>query len=64
MIMMKHRAMKEALRAEAVEWQSKLYSEDYYKVYDPDEVYRMTRHFKRMGKRFGLLEEFRENGIV
>lgn len=56
--------MKEALRAEAVEWQSKLYSEDYYKVYDPDEVYRMTRRFTRMGKRFGLLEEFRENGIV
>lgn len=53
-----------ALRSEAVEWQNKLYSDDYYKTYDPDEVYSKTLYFRRMGKRYGLLEEFRENGII
>lgn len=61
---MSYAMKKEKVRSEAVEWHNKLYSEDYYKTYDPDEVYINTLYFQRMGKRYGLLEEFRENGIV
>ena len=61
---MSYAMKKEKVRSEAVEWQNKLYSDDYYKTYDPDEVYSKTLYFRRMGKRYGLLEEFRENGIV
>ena len=43
---------KEALRAEAIEYQQAVYDKE------------LGRYFRKMGKRYGLLKEFRVNGII
>lgn len=52
-------ARKAAVRDEAVEWQYSFDDNDY----SYGEVIGKMTHFRRLGKRYGLLREFRENGI-
>lgn len=52
-------ARKEAVRDEAIEWQSSFYDHNY----SYGEVLSWLTRFHKLGKRYGLLREFRENGI-
>lgn len=54
-----YKELKEKLRQEALEWQA-IFSEQRLSY---EELAEMQRYFERMGKKFGLLKEFRENGI-
>lgn len=51
---------KEQARQEAIGWKNSfaLYS------YSFEELYYIANRLKEIGKRYGLLKEFRENGIV
>ena len=51
--------LKESARTEAVEWQ--LTSGDYPMSYN--ELAEAGERFYTLGKRYGLLKEFRDNGI-
>lgn len=51
--------LKEAARTEAFEWQ--LTSGDYPMSYN--EIAEVGERFCTLGKRYGLLKEFRDNGI-
>lgn len=50
---------KAVARQEAIDWQNDLFRDNrsYAEMQDAAE------HFKKLGKRYGLLNEFRENGI-
>ena len=50
---------KEKAREEAIFWQSNISSDIKY-LEDLQEWY---EYFSKLGKRYGLLKEFRENGI-
>lgn len=50
---------KNALREEAISWQREF--GDY--SYSWNEIAYYEEHFERLGRRYGLLTEFRENGI-
>ena len=58
--MNKYQQKKEEARGEAVRW--------FYNITDKQlfmsEVADYEEYFKRLGKRYGLLKEFRENGII
>lgn len=51
---------KEAAREEAIRWQQEFDR----KRYTWSEIRDWVWHFHKIGKRFGLLKEFRENGII
>lgn len=51
--------MKAAAREEAIEWQN---NECGHNI-SYGELYEIGEHFYNIGKRYGLLREFRENGI-
>lgn len=51
---------KEQARNKAVEWQKSLDAHSY----SYGEMAYFLGYFERLGKRYGLLEEFRENGII
>lgn len=58
--MSNYRVKKGQVRALAIEWQ-------YYQAehcYSLLEIMSQTNRFERLGKRYGLLKEFRENGII
>lgn len=55
-----YKELKEKLRQEAIEWQNTM--SEFPLSYE--ELREMQRYFERMGKKFGLLKEFRENGII
>lgn len=46
-------------RDEAIAWQSDFANHDY----SYGELIAFQNHFRELGKRYGLLREFRENGI-
>ena len=50
---------KEMARQEAIEWQNNLFNHDY--TYG--ELAEFGYYFEKLGRRYGLLKEFRENGI-
>jgi len=50
---------KAEVRTEAIEWQADFANHDY----SWGEVAVWTNYFETMGRRYGLLTEFRENGI-
>lgn len=57
---MSYAEKKAKAREEAIEWQRKCSVEDIYmSVYVHYSFY-----FEKLGKRYGLLREFRENGII
>lgn len=51
---------KEWVRSQAIEWQFCVSEHNFhYSV-----IQEMTEIFTRLGKQYGLLKEFRENGII
>ena len=54
-----YRKRQDEVRQEAIEWQFKISEDDTW--YD---AIGMQYYFEKLGKRYGLLEEFRENGII
>lgn len=57
--MNKYQKAKEKARNEAIEWQLDFCSHNYYM----SELIEFVNYFEKLGKRYGLLREFRENGI-
>ena len=55
----KYKEMKGKIRGEAKEWQNN-FANNNYSYYD---LAFFTDYFTKMGKRYGLLKEFHENGI-
>ena len=51
---------KEKARNEAIEWQHDFANHDYYW----SELAEFSAHFEKLGRRYGLLREFKENGII
>jgi hypothetical protein len=58
--MAKYSIMKERAREEAIDWQmaASEQSLSYGELADA------MAHFEKTGRRYGLLQEFRENGII
>lgn len=57
--MKKYSERKAEIRNQAIEWQNKFAEHDYSYT----EIAEWQDHFYRLGKRYGLLKEFRENAI-
>lgn len=57
---MKYQEMKERVRQMAIDY---WYDNDANENESWGEVAEKAEHFAKLGKRFGLLTEFRENGI-
>lgn len=57
---MSYQERKEKLRNEAIQWQNDFSEGDHYM----SEYAEWGSYFEKMGKRYGLLREFRENGII
>lgn len=52
--------MKEAARSKAIEWQMDFENHNY----SYGEIAYFQNYFEKLGKRYGLLKEFRENAIT
>lgn len=50
---------KEMARQEAIDWQNDFANRNY----SYEEMQEAAEHFEKLGRRYGLLKEFRENGI-
>lgn len=57
---MTYSQLKDAARQKAIEWQLDFSSHSY----SMSELMDFSDYFYRLGKRFGLLGEFKENGIL
>jgi len=57
---MNYYKMKVQARQEAIDWQLSLGERNYYM----SELIEIIEHFIKLGKRYGLLREFKENGII
>lgn len=57
--MSKYQEMKDKIRNEAIDWQYDFENHSY----SWGEVAAWAEYFERLGRRYGLLTEFRENGI-
>lgn len=55
-----YQTRKEKAREEAIIWQSELPKSSYSYI----EIELFHDYFRDLGKRYGLLKEFRENGII
>lgn len=51
---------KEKARNEAIDWQSDFANHNYYW----SELAEFSAYFEKLAKRYGLVREFRENGII
>ena len=49
---------KEMARQEAIDWQNGLRDNRSY-----EDMQKAAKYFEKLGRRYGLLKEFRENGI-
>lgn len=58
--MTKYEERKNEVREEAIEYQYDFGNHNYSYL----ECANHTEHFYKLGKRYGLLREFRENGII
>lgn len=58
--MSRYSVNKERVRKMAIEWQYDFYNHNY--SWGDLAVY--SEMFTRLGKRYGLIKEFRENGII
>ena len=54
-----YQKMKEKARQEAIDWQMNA-SENH----SMGELREAHQHFLSMGRKYGLIEEFRENGVI
>jgi len=50
---------REAVRQEAIEWQADFNNHDY----SWGELFEWQSHFRELGEKYDLIEEFEENGI-
>lgn len=57
---MTYQQRKEQARNEAIEWQH----EASEKCLSYGELYEAATYFEKLAKRYGLTEEFKENGII
>ena len=57
--MTKYQKRKECIRAEAIDWQREIEEANY----SYGELLETTNYFEKAGRKYGLLTEFRENGI-
>lgn len=55
-----YKELKEEAREKAIDWQLEFSQNDHYM----SEYVFYGDYFTRLGKRYGLLKEFRENGII
>ena len=55
----KYQIEKQRAREKAIEWQMACSEKCFY----ASEYSQMTSYFEKLGKRYGLLKEFKENGI-
>lgn len=55
----KYKEKKEKVRKEAIEWQKFAYHN-----YSYGELAYYQNYFEKEAKKFGLIKEFRENGII
>ena len=55
-----YREKKAKIREEAIRWQYGFIKHSY----SMSEVCEKQAYFEKMGKRYGLIQEFRENGII
>ena len=51
---------KEMARQEAIDWQNNLFRDN--RSYE--EMREAAEYFEKLGRRYGLLKEFRENGVI
>lgn len=58
--MSKYQIKKEEARQEAIDWQHSFGDV----LYSYEEIRIQLNKFYKLGKRYGLLTEFRENGII
>lgn len=56
----KYQIKKYETRQEAIEWQT----ESNQKNFSYEELSKFNDYFYKKGKRYGLLREFKENGII
>ena len=54
-----YQQLKEAARQEAIDWQDQAAEQNL----SYGELAEAGEHFEKLGRRYGLLQEFRENGI-
>ena len=55
-----YQKQKKKARQEAIEWQRNFYNQNW--TYQ--DIYYYTERFERYAKQYGLIKEFRENGII
>ena len=55
-----YKERKEEVRNEAIEWQYSVGENNYYM----SEMAYFGEYFYKLAKRYGLIKEFRENGII
>ena len=58
--MNEYQKRKNAAREKAIEWQADFGNHNY----SYGELAEWSSYFEKLGKRYGLTEEFRENGII
>ena len=58
--MSKYTRAKENARQKAMDWQTEYYNNNY----SYGELIAFAEYFTKLAKRYGLTEEFRENGII
>jgi len=58
--MNKYQSAKEEARKEAIEWQIDFSQSSHYM----SKLVEAANYFARLAKRYGLIKEFRENGII
>lgn len=58
--MTKYQAKKEKVRDEAIDWQYSIGEKNYYM----SEMAYYYEYFYKLAKRYGLIKEFKENGII
>lgn len=58
--MTNYQKQKERARQTAINWQLDFSNHNYYY----SELCYYAEYFEKIGKRYGLLKEFRENGII
>ena len=58
--MSRYARAKENARQKAMDWQTEYYNNNY----SYGELIAFAEYFTRLAKRYGLMTEFRENGII
>ena len=57
-----YKQRKEEARQNAIDWQAEITEEEQTPTLDA--FFEQQTRFEKLGKRYGLVKEFRENGII